>query len=121
MEIRTDLYGKGDFKGIDELEKKLLKQNAEHKDWTASEEMMKLTKNGKGLYLHCLPADITGISCEEGEVAASVFDRYRDDLYKEASYKPYVIAAMIYLAKMKDPIKGFEKMIKDGVERRTDL
>ena len=110
-----------DFKGIDELEKKLLKQNAEHKDWTASEEMMKLTKNGKGLYLHCLPADITGVSCEKGEVAASVFDRYRDDLYKEASYKPYVIAAMIYLAKMKDPIKGFEKMIKDGVERRTDL
>ena len=121
MEIRTDLYAKGDFKGIDELEKKLLKQNAEHKDWTASEEMMKLTKNGKGLYLHCLPADITGVSCEKGEVAASVFDSYRDDLYKEASYKPYVIAAMIYLAKMKDPIKGFEKMIKDGVERKTDL
>ena len=121
MEIRTDLYAKGDFKGIDELEKKLLKQNAEHKDWTASEEMMKLTKDGKGLYLHCLPADITGVSCQEGEVAASVFDRYRDDLYKQASYKPYVIAAMIYLAKMKDPIKGFEKMIKDGVERKTDL
>ena len=83
--------------------------------------MMKLTKDGKGLYLHCLPADITGVSCQEGEVAASVFDRYRDDLYKQASYKPYVIAAMIYLAKMKDPIKGFEKMIKDGVERKTDL
>ena len=88
---------------------------------TASEEMMKLTKDGKGLYLHCLPADITGVSCQEGEVAASVFDRYRDDLYKQASYKPYVIAAMIYLAKMKDPIKGFEKMIKDGVERKTDF
>jgi len=121
MEIRTDLYGKGDFKGIDELEKKLLKQNAEHKDWTATEEMMKLTKDGKGLYLHCLPADITGISCSEGEVAASVFDRFRNDLYKQASYKPYIIAAMIYLAKIKDPIKGFEKIIKDGVERKIDL
>ena len=83
--------------------------------------MMKLTKDGKGLYLHCLPADITGVSCQEGEVAASVFDRYRDDLYKQASYKPYVIAAMIYLAKIKDPIKGFEKMIKDDIERKTDL
>jgi knotted carbamoyltransferase YgeW len=121
METRTDLYGKGDFKGIDELEKKLLKQNAEHKDWTADEEMMKLTRDGKGLYLHCLPADITGVSCKEGEVVSSVFDRFRDDLYKEASYKPYIIAAMIYLAKIKDPIKGFEKMIKDQVERRTDL
>ena len=121
METRTDLYGKGDFKGIDELEKKLLKQNAEHKDWTCDEEMMKLTKDGKGLYLHCLPADITGVSCKEGEVISTVFDRFRDDLYKEASYKPYVIAAMIYLAKIKDPIKGFEKMINDNIERKTDL
>lgn len=83
--------------------------------------MMKLTKDGKGLYLHCLPADITGVSCQEGEVAASVFDRYRDDLYKQASFKPYVIAAMIYLAKVQDPIKGFEKLYKDHVERKIDL
>ena len=34
---------------------------------------------------------------------ASVFERYIDPLYKEASYKPYVIAAMIFLAKCKDP------------------
>ena len=96
-------------------------QNAEHKDWTANEEMMKLTKDGKGLYLHCLPADITGVSCKEGEVSANVFDKFRDDLYKEASYKPYIIAAMIYLAKIKDPNKGFEKIIKEGIERKTDL
>ena len=56
---------------------------------------MKTTKDGKAMYLHCLPADINGVSCEDGEVEASVFDRYRDSLYKEASYKPYVIAAMI--------------------------
>ena len=43
--------------------------------------MMKLTKDGKGLYLHCLPADISGVSLKEGEVTRSVFDRYRDDLY----------------------------------------
>ena len=54
----------------------LLAQNAEHKDWACTEEMMKLTKDGKALYLHCLPADITGLSCEEGEVDNSVFDRY---------------------------------------------
>ena len=34
-----------------------------------------------------------------GEVAASVFDRYRDDTYLEASFKPYIIAAMIVLGK----------------------
>ena len=105
MEKRTDLYGKGDFEGIDKLEKELLAENATHKDWECTEEMMELTKDGKALYLHCLPADITDVSCKEGEVAASVFDRYRDPLYKQASFKPYIIAAMIFLAKVKNPQK----------------
>jgi len=103
MEQRTDLYGNGDFDGIKALEKELLTQNAEHKDWTCTEELMSTTKDGKALYLHCLPADITGVSCEEGEVDATVFDRYRTPLYKEASYKPYVIAAMMLLSKFSDP------------------
>ena len=103
MEKRTNLYGNGDFDGIKTLEKELLSQNANHKDWCCTEDMMKLTKNGKALYLHCLPADINDVSCKEGEVAASVFDRYRDPLYKEASFKPYVIAAMIFLSKFKNP------------------
>ena len=105
MEERTKLYQAGDKAGIDALEQKLLAQNAEHKDWACTEEMMKLTKNGKALYLHGLPADITGLSCEMGEVDNSVFDRYRVPLYKQASYKPYIIAAMIFLAKVKDPVK----------------
>ena len=102
MEKRTDLYAEGDQAGIDALEKELLAQNAEHKDWCCTEELMSTTKDGKALYLHCLPADINGVSCKDGEVEASVFDRYRDPLYKEASYKPYIIAAMILLAKQKD-------------------
>lgn len=106
MEERTKLYQKGDKAGIDALEKRLLAQNAEHKDWTCSEEMMKLTKGGKALYLHCLPADISGLSCKEGEVDNSVFDRYLVPLYKQASFKPYIIAAMIMLAKVKDPVSA---------------
>ena len=94
MEKRTVLYGNGDQAGIDQLEKELLAQNANFKDWTCTEELMKSTKDGKAMYLHCLPADISGVSCKEGEVDGSVFDRYRDSLYKEASFKPYVIAAM---------------------------
>ncbi len=105
MEERTKLYQAGDKAGIDALEKKLLAQNAEHKDWACTEEMMKLTRDGKALYLHCLPADISGLSCEMGEVDNSVFDRYRVPLYKQASYKPYIIAAMIFLSKVKDPVK----------------
>ena len=110
MEERTDLYAKGDTDGINALDKRLLSQNAELKDWECTEEMMKLTKNGKALYLHCLPADISGVSCEEGEVEASVFDRYRVPLYKEASFKPYIIAAMIFLAKVKDPAAMLRKL-----------
>ena len=117
MEKRTDLYGKGDMDGIKALEKELLAQNATHKDWACTEDMMKLTKNGKALYMHCLPADITGVSCKEGEVDGSVFDRYRDPLYKEASFKPYVIAAMIFLAKFKDPVATLKTLEMVGKER----
>lgn len=110
MEERTELYKKGDQVGIDALEQRLLAQNAEYKDWTCSEEMMKLTKNSDALYLHCLPADISGLSCEQGEVDNSVFDRYRVPLYKQASYKPYIIAAMIFLAQVKDPVKALRTL-----------
>lgn len=114
MEKRTDLYGAGDMNGIDKLEKELLVQNATHKDWTCSEELMETTKDGKALYLHCLPADITGISCKEGEVDASVFDRYRTPLYKQASFKPYIIAAMIFLSKFEDPARLLKKLEEES-------
>ena len=117
MEKRTDLYAEGDQAGIDALEKELLAQNAEHKDWCCTEELMSTTKDGKALYLHCLPADINGVSCKDGEVEASVFDRYRDPLYKEASYKPYIIAAMILLAKQKD-ITGTLEALADKAPPR---
>ncbi|HEX2704328.1 MAG TPA: knotted carbamoyltransferase YgeW [Candidatus Lustribacter sp.] len=103
MQERTDLYGTGDTDGIKDLEQGLLAQNAEHRDWTTTEAMMAKTKDGTALYLHPLPADITGVSCVQGEVDASIFDRYRDPLYKQASNKPYAIAAMIFLQKVKDP------------------
>lgn len=120
MEKRTNLYGEGDQAGIDALEKELLAQNAKHKDWACTEDMMKLTKEGKALYMHCLPADITGVSCEEGEVDASVFDRYRDPLYKEASYKPYIIAAMIFLSKFKNPGETLKLLEERAAKRKLD-
>ena len=117
MEKRTNLYGEGDTEGIQALEKELLAQNAGHKDWCCTEDLMALTKDKKALYLHCLPADINGVSCEEGEVEASVFDRYRDSLYRQASYKPYIIAAMIFLAKQKDPAATLEALTRRNAPR----
>ena len=81
--------------------------------------MMKLTRDGKALYLHCLPADITGLSCPEGEVDNSVFDRYIVPLYKQASYKPYIIASMIFLAKVKDPVKAL--MAMDAADKQRKM
>lgn len=118
MEKRTNLYAEGDSEGIKALEKELLAQNAEHKDWCCTEEMMSKTKDGKALYLHCLPADINGVSCEQGEVEASVFDRYRVPLYKEASFKPYIIAAMIFLAKCENPQEMIKKLSEKAKERQ---
>jgi knotted carbamoyltransferase YgeW len=120
MEKRTKLYGEGKFDEIKALEKELLTQNANHKDWECTEDMMKHTKDGKALYLHCLPADITGISCKEGEVAASVFDRYRTPLYKQAGYKPYIIAAMIFLSKVKNAPHTLDLLLNSSQSRFFD-
>lgn len=117
MEKRTNLYGEGDLEGIKALEQELLAQNADHKDWCCTEELMKTTKDGKALYLHCLPADINDVSCTDGEVEASVFDRYRTPLYKEASYKPYIIAAMIFLSKFENPQEILKKLEERAAKR----
>ncbi len=119
MEKRTDLYGQGDFDGIKALEQELLAENKKHMDWTCTEELMAATHNGSALYMHCLPADITGVSCENGEVEASVFDRYRVEQYKEASYKPYIIAAMIFLARIKNPADVLQRLVDQGKQRIT--
>ena len=117
MEKRSDLYAKGDQAGIDKLEKELLAQNAKFKNWECTEKLMKTTNKGKALYMHCLPADITGVSCKEGEVEASVFDRYRVPMYQEASYKPYIIAAMILLARKANPADTLMGLLQDATPR----
>lgn len=110
MQRRTELLQKGDKEGLKELEKEALANNAKYKNWECTEEKMKLTKQGKALYMHCLPADISGVSCKEGEVAASVFERYRIATYKEAGFKPYIIAAMILNNKYQDAAAILKKL-----------
>ncbi|MBW6514645.1 MAG: knotted carbamoyltransferase YgeW [Candidatus Syntrophosphaera sp.] len=102
MQERTSLLRQGDTEGLIELERHCLAENAKHLDWECTEEMMKLTRDGNALYEHCLPADISGVSCERGEVAQSVFERYRLHTYQEAGYKPFVIASMIFNSKVQD-------------------
>ncbi len=102
MERRTPLLKQGDRDGLKSLERECLANNAKFKNWECDEAKMKLTRDGQALYMHCLPADISGVSCAQGEVAASVFERYRLATYREASFKPFVIAAMILMARVKN-------------------
>lgn len=117
MEERTELLRANDHEGLKALEKQCLAQNAQHKDWHCTEEMMELTRDGEALYMHCLPADISGVSCKEGEVTEGVFEKYRIATYKEASWKPYIIAAMILSRKYAKPGALLEQLLKEAQER----
>jgi knotted carbamoyltransferase YgeW len=115
MEKRTALLRSGKGKDLQDLERECIAENTRHIGWECTEKLMALTKGGKGLYMHCLPADITGVSCKAGEVSASVFERYRVPTYHEAEHKLYCIAAMILLTR-------FEKVgdLLDGVVKRAE-
>jgi knotted carbamoyltransferase YgeW len=105
MEKRTGMLKRSDTSGLKELERECLARNAEFKTWECTEEKMKSTRGGKALYMHCLPADISGVSCESGEVTAGVFDRYRISTYMQAGFKPYIIAAVMLTSRFEDPVK----------------
>ena len=112
MQQRTKLLKAGDKQGLKELELQCLAQNEKFIDWECDEEMMKLTKNGNALYEHCLPADISDVSCANGEVAKTVFERYRLHTYQEAGYKPFVIAAMIFMSKVNKPVDKLRSFLE---------
>ncbi len=117
MEERTVLLRNGDHEGLERLERGCLEQNAGFKDWECTAENMKLTKDGEALYMHCLPADISGVSCKEGEVSAETFEKYRIATYIEAGFKPYIIASMIFNNRFENPAKILETLKKRNINR----
>jgi len=120
MKRRTELVSRNDAAGLRDLEAECLATNTKFKEWEYTEARMKLTRKGRALYMHCLPADISGVSCTQGEVQERVFERYRFETYREAGYKPYIIAAMILAGKFADPAFVLEGIASRG-ERRTGL
>jgi len=115
MEERTRLAETGDRRQLEELEQRSLEHNARFKGWQCTEKLMSRTRDA--LYMHCLPADISGVSCAEGEVAADVFERFRVPLYRQAGYKPYVIAAMILAARTENPAAALSGMLAKAQNR----
>lgn len=112
MEDRTRLLKQNNPEALKELERRCLEENREFIHWECTEKLMKTTRDGKALYMHCLPADISGVSCDRGEVAATVFERYRVPQYNQAGYKPYIIAAMIFLSKFRHPAEKLRQMVE---------
>ena len=112
MQRRTQLLQEGDRPGLAALEKECLASNARFVDWQCDRAKMDLTRDRKALYMHCLPADISGVSCERGEVSAEVFEQYRIPTYRQAGYKPFVISALMFLTRVKDPAARIASLVE---------
>jgi len=112
MQRRTELLQKSDKDGLKVLEKECLENNAKFKNWECDRAKMDLTHEKKALYMHCLPADITDVSCKAGEVSAEVFEQYRIPTYHEASYKPFVISALMFLTRLQNPGAKLQQIIE---------
>jgi len=117
MQQRTELLKNADTEGLKALEQTCLANNAKYKNWEYDEAKMKLTKNQDALYMHCLPADISGVSCKEGEVNGEVFEKYRIKTYLEAGFKPYIIAAMMFTNKFENPSEVLDNILKRNKKR----
>jgi N-acetylornithine carbamoyltransferase len=111
MRQRTAMRRSGDVRGLAELEREALANNARFKSWECDESLMAKTRDGRALYMHCLPADVTGVSCAAGEVSRAVFERARLDTYREASWKPFVIAALVLATRFANPDAVLETIL----------
>ncbi|MBU0637440.1 MAG: knotted carbamoyltransferase YgeW [Planctomycetes bacterium] len=118
MERRTALLRSGNAAQLDDLERECVANNARYRAWECNEQLMQTTRAGNALYMHCLPADITGVSCEAGEVAADVFEQYRLRTYNEAEHKLYVIAALILLTRFENPARVLRGVVERAAPRR---
>jgi ornithine carbamoyltransferase len=103
MRERTRILRAGEKEKLKDLEREALATNAKHQHWECNEALMRGTKGGAARYLHCLPADVTDVSCAAGEVSRAVFEKARLDTYREASHKPFIVAALILLTRFADP------------------
>ena len=86
----------GDKAKMGDIEKRALGRNAEFKSWCCDERLMKLTRGGDALYMHCLPADIGA------EVSPGVMAKHTVNVAREANWKVYVVMALLASAKVEN-------------------
>jgi knotted carbamoyltransferase YgeW len=119
MRERTRILRAGETDKLKELERQALAENAKHKDWECNEAMMRGTKGGAARYMHCLPADVTDVSCAAGEVSRAVFEQARLDTYREAGHKPFIVAALILLTRFADATEVVGRLAREARPRRA--
>jgi ornithine carbamoyltransferase len=67
--------------------------------------------------MHCLPADISGVSCAERRGAGQRCLSATASTYKEAGWKPYIIAAMIMARKYAKPAQVLAQLLSEAQPR----
>jgi len=118
MQERTRLVRAREQAKLHELEQQALANNARHTDWECDDAKMARTKGGNAIYMHCLPADITGVSCKAGEVSKSVFEKARLGTYREAGHKPFIVAAMILATRFPQAAATLRAAAEAGIPRK---
>jgi knotted carbamoyltransferase YgeW len=119
MRERTRILHAGEKDALKALEHEALATNAKHTDWECNEAMMRGTKGGGARYMHCLPADVTDVSCAAGEVSKAVFEKARVDTYCEAGHKPFIVAALVLLTRFADPTDVVNRLAREARPRRA--
>ena len=108
-ERRTKQLKEKGMEGLKATERECLELNKKFIDWQCDDALMATTNNA--LYMHCLPADISGLSCERGEITNDCFQKHRLETYNEASHKPFVIASMIMHCKCRNVQQALKEII----------
>lgn len=117
LESKTEIYAGTSDTAIEILEMELKEKNAGLVDWEYTESKEELTKDGKAVLFHPLPADVTDLSCVRGEMTAQVYHAHARDLFGAAEFRPYIVAALILLSCCEDPEEAFTRMEKEGAKR----
>lgn len=117
LEEKTEIYAGTKDTAPEILEMELREQNAALTDWEYTESGEELTKNGKAMLFHPLPADVTDLSCVRGEMTAQIYHAHAKDLFSAAENRPYIIAALILLSRCEDPEETLRLLEEQGSKR----
>lgn len=116
MEKHIELVKTADNKQLEQLKSNHLEDSLKYKDWEYNELKEKLTKDANALCMTSLPTYISGLSCKSGEISKGIFDKFKNTAFKQAAYKPYIIAAMMLAYKFEHP----ELILKDIFESQKN-